>query len=220
MTDIIDFITSRYKIVLASSSPRRYEIMHDTMGFSKVELMTPQFEENLDKGTYADKPEQYAVATSLHKAHDIVAQLQHENQKSTEPRIVVCADTIVIGPNNTIYEKPGTPEKQLKDLVYFCFGTDEPVRVVTAVTLVKWKGKHEGYSLHQFHETSKVHFDREIPEAVVEAYVESKDGLQVAGGFKVQGASGVLISSIEGDFFNIVGLPLNKTFKAILEQAS
>ena len=190
--------------------------MHDTMGFEHIELMTPQFEENLDKSKYTGDPAQYAVETSLHKAHDIVSQLRHQAQ--SRPKIVVCADTIVIGPDDTIYEKPKTQEKQLKDLLYFCFGTDDPVRVVTAVTLVKWNGKQEGYSIHQFHETSKVHFDRDIPESVVQAYVESEDGLQVAGGFKIQGLSGVLISGIEGDYFNIVGLPLNKTFKTILEQ--
>lgn len=205
-------ICKEYGIILASSSPRRYEIMHDTMGFQNIELMKPTFEENLDKTKYINDPIEYVVDTSYHKAMNIVEQLKSVDRK----KLVICADTIVIGRDNMIYEKPMNKEKQLKDLYEFCFNDETPIRVVTAVTLIKWEGSDNKYKLEQFHEISNVFFDNEIPKAVIEDYVNSEDGLQVAGGFKIQGFSGILIKKIEGDYFNIVGLPLNHTFRAIL----
>ena len=215
----VDKICSEYKVVLASTSPRRYEIMHDNMGFKDLLVIPPTFEENLDKSQYADNPIQYVVDTSYGKAQCMLSELQDVKEK----RLVVCADTVVLDWDNIIYEKPGNKERQLANLKRCCYGSQKPLRVVTAVTIIKWDpnaiddgNKSMKHQIHQFHETSEVYFDSTVPEQVIQDYVYSEDGLQVAGGFKVQGYSGILIDRIEGDYFNIVGLPLNRTFKELL----
>ncbi|SMN18937.1 similar to Saccharomyces cerevisiae YOR111W Putative protein of unknown function [Maudiozyma saulgeensis] len=220
----VDKICSEYKVVLASSSPRRYEIMHDNMGFNDLLIMKPTFEEDLDKSLYINNPIQYVVDTSYGKAQSILVDLQNVKEK----RLVVCADTIVLDWDNIIYEKPGTAERQLENLKRFCYESEKPLKVVTAVTIIEWdpngvdhgdndtNNKLANQQIRQFHEISNVYFDSKISEQVIQDYVNSEDGLQVAGGFKVQGYSGILINRIEGDYYNIVGLPLNRTFKELL----
>lgn len=216
MMQSVEDICSNYKVILASSSPRRYEIMHDNMGFRDLETIKPSFEEDLDKNLYKNDPIKYVIDTSRCKAESIVSEFDLERDK--QKKLIVCADTVVIDWDNLIYEKPGTKDKQLANLKRFCFESDEPMRVVTAVTIIS--SDASDVKMTQFHEVSNVYFDSTIPEQVVVDYVNSEDGLQVAGGFKVQGFSGILIDRIDGDYFNIVGLPLNKTFKRLLQLAS
>lgn len=216
MMKSVEKICSQYKVILASSSPRRFEIMHDNMGFRDLEIIKPSFEEDLDKNLYKNDPIQYVIDTSKGKAESIVSEFNLG--KDEQPKLIVCADTVVIDWDNIIYEKPGTKERQLANLRRFCFESHEPMRVVTAVTIIS--SDVSGVEMTQFHEISKVYFDSTIPEQTIIDYVNSEDGLQVAGGFKVQGFSGILIDRIDGDYFNIVGLPLNKTFKHLLAFAS
>lgn len=101
----------------------------------------------------------------------------------------------------------------------FCYEDDEPVSVVTAVTLIKWYSK-KNFELIPFRDETKVFFDNKIPLKTLQQYVESGDGLEVGGGFKIQGQGALLIEKIEGDYYNVVGLPLNKTFKALYAEAN
>ncbi|SCU81647.1 LAFA_0C06348g1_1 [Lachancea sp. 'fantastica'] len=220
MSQVVRDISERFEIVLASSSPRRHEIVSQVMGFSNVRLMKPSFEENLDKALYVDNPVGYVHDTSREKGLGIVKDLIKEHNElvsNQKPKIVICADTIVIDGDNKIYEKPQESEKQLDNLLGFR-DSDSPLRVTTSVSLIKWQGPDD-YKFSQFEETSELYFDPEFPLAIVNDYVDSKDALDVAGGFKVQSFGGAMISKINGDFFNVVGLPLNKTFKQIYDMA-
>lgn len=216
---VIESITSQFEVILGSSSPRRYEIMHDTMGFPQVTLMKPSFEEDLDKSHYTD-PVDYVRETSYHKALAIVHDLDIAGDDATRPKLVVCADTVVIDCSGNIYEKPKSKDIQLKNLMKFCYEDEEPLRVVTAVTLVKWRGKNDYTIQETFHEETKLYCDPKIPQELLEDYVESGEGIQVAGGFKIQGSSGVIIERIDGDYYNVVGLPLNKVFQALHYQCT
>lgn len=130
---------------------------------------------------------------------------------------MICADTIVIGTENSIHEKPQQSERQLDNLLQFR-DSDDPVRVATSVTLIKWQSAQD-FSFTQFEEVSEVYFDQDFPLPILYDYVDSQDALDVAGGFKVQSFGGAMISKINGDFFNVVGLPLNKTFKQLYKAA-
>lgn len=216
-------ICSKYDVILASSSPRRYEILHDIMGLTELKTMVPTFEENLDKTKYSTNPIEYARDTSRRKAQSIVEILsdyQNENSNEIEkPKLIICADTIIIDKDGKIYEKPITKEVQMRFLMKFCYEEDEPVNVVTAVTLMKWYNK-EDFELVPFQDETKVYFDNKIPLRVLQEYVESGDGLEAGGGFKIQGQGGILIEKIEGDYYNVVGLPLNKIFKGLYAEAN
>lgn len=217
MSSIIEAICDKYEIILASSSPRRLEILQEIMGFPHIKLMKPSFEEDLDKSLYKDNPAQYVCDTSMEKARGIARDLNSGNSAvDGKGKLVVCADTIIIDSDNKIHEKPKFEEVQLKNLTKF-HNCDEPLKVITAVALINWKDQ-ENYSFDQFHEVTSVYFDNDLPADVIECYVDSKDGLNVAGGFKIQSFGGVMIDKIEGDYYNVVGLPLNKTFKAIYKE--
>ncbi|SCV05723.1 LANO_0H13762g1_1 [Lachancea nothofagi CBS 11611] len=218
MSQVVQQIRDKFEVVLASSSPRRYEIVTEVMGFSQVKLMKPSFEENLDKSLYEGKPIKYVHDTSKGKALGIIEDLgKLACGYAQKPKLVICADTVVIDSDNTIHEKPQVPQRQLTNLLDFR-DSDDPVKVVTSVTLIKWQGPDD-YTLEQFEEISEVYFDPDFPLSILYDYVDSKDALDVAGGFKVQSFGGAMISKINGDFYNVVGLPLNKTFKALYKAA-
>lgn len=213
---VVKSITSQYEIVLGSSSPRRYEIMHDSMGFPQVTIMKPSFEEDLDKSHFLD-PVEYVRETSYQKAVAIIQDLSKVSEFTAGAKLVICADTVVIDSSGTIYEKPQCKKKQLTNLMKFCYEDKDPLKVVTAVTLVKWINKND-YSIKEpFHEETKVYCDPNTPLELLEDYVESEEGIQVAGGFKIQGSSGAIIKKIEGDYYNVVGLPLNRLFQEIYQ---
>lgn len=219
MSKIVKQISEEYEIILASSSPRRYEIVTEVMGFSGVKVMKPSFEENLDKSKYEGNPIGYVHDTSKAKALGIAEDLKRLEVDSGRPsrKLVICADTIVIGTENSIHEKPQQSERQLDNLLQFR-DSDDPVRVATSVTLIKWQSAQD-FSFTQFEEVSEVYFDQDFPLPILYDYVDSQDALDVAGGFKVQSFGGAMISKINGDFFNVVGLPLNKTFKQLYKAA-
>lgn len=213
MSKIIPEITEKFEVVLASSSARRYEIVHDIMGFSETTIMKPSFEEDLDKTLYEGRPVDYVIDTSRGKADSILDDLKDDKKVNLRPKIVICADTIVIDENDTIHEKPKIEEVQLRNLEAFCKSKD-PVRVATAVNIILWRGPDQ-YEISSFHDITELYFDHDLPSDIVRDFVRSHNSLEVAGGFQVQTFGGCMIPRINGDYYNVVGLPLNKTFKTI-----
>ncbi|QLQ79687.1 hypothetical protein HG537_0C03350 [Torulaspora globosa] len=216
---IFQQIQDKFDVILASSSLRRYQILHDIMGFHNLKVMKPSFEEDLDKTLYRDDPIRYVRDTSFCKAEGIVQDLVTQDAKGSKEKLIICADTIVIDSDDIIYEKPGTKDAQLANLKKFCY-TDKghPLRVATAVTVIRWKDTKNYDIRDPFHETTELYCDAQIPIELLEEYVESGEGVAVAGGLMIQGISGIIIKSINGDYNNVVGLPLNRTFQAIYQE--
>lgn len=211
-TSLVQEVTRGYEIILASSSPRRFEIVHDLIGLKDIKILKPKFKEDLDKAIYNEIPIQYVLDTSKEKAKGIIQEVKHDETS----KLIICADTIVIGPDNRIYEKPNTTETQTNFLRTFCYKYKDPVRVVTAVTIVKWQGNVENCIHKTFYESTDLYFDNMIPSRLIDEYVATGDGLEVAGGFKIQGKSAIFIKRIDGDYYNVVGLPLNRTLNEII----
>lgn len=111
--------------------------------------------------------------------------------------MVLGADTIVCL-DGKIYGKPKTPERafeMLKELVGKCH------TVHTGVVI-----KHNE-KITKFTEATKVYFGQATDEQI-QAYVDTKEPLDKAGGYGIQGHGGMLIEKIEGDYFTVMGLPL------------
>lgn len=216
---VVESIGSQFQIVLGSSSERRYEILHQVLGLPQITIMKPTFEEDLNKDQY-DNPVNYVIDTSFHKALGIVNDLKCSSKGPSEDpsKLIICADTVVIDSQGNIYEKPTYKEIQLKNLKRFCYELNEPLRVVTAVTIIRWGHSADYRVRNTFIDETKLYMDRQIPLELLEDYVETGEGTQVAGGFKIQGASSVFIKKIDGDYYNVVGLPLNKTFQALYRE--
>ncbi|AAS53149.1 AFL225Wp [Eremothecium gossypii ATCC 10895] len=209
---LIKGIEREYDVILASTSPHRYSIVTEVLGFHNVAVMKPNFAEDLDKGSYRSNPVGYVEDTCKGKTTNAIQQL--EAATPNRPKLVICADTVVLGADNVINEKPGNSDVQLRMLHSFC-RSSAPVRVVTAVRIVRWRSSDD-VTTFAFTEETTVHFDPSTPEALLNAYVASGDGLQVAGGFKIQGFPATMIRKINGDYYNVVGLPANRTMAHIL----
>lgn len=207
-------ITETCNFVLASSSPRRYEILHDILGIDPLKIMKPSFEEDLDKSLYLHRPLDYVADTCKGKAESIYKELTESETVPTKPQIIICSDTVVLDGEDRIYEKPQSNEHLVRNLEYFCYETDVPVRVATAVTIILYKSPME-YKMTHLIDVTKLYFDSRIPKQFIENYSQFPGAMKAAGGITIQTACGALVSRIDGDYYTILGLPLNKLVVAL-----
>ncbi|KAG6901957.1 hypothetical protein C0995_006186 [Termitomyces sp. Mi166 len=176
------------RIVLASNSPRRQEILR-TFGLVP-DIVPSNFEENLLPSSFSDIHE-YPVATATHKAVEVYERLV--------PSTSDVSSSVLPSHNQELLEKPMSKEDNLRMLLDINGGVCE---VVTGVVIGKSRFMDE---------RTLVYFS-DNPRHVVEAYVENGEGLDRAGGFAIQGLGGLLIRKIEGDYHNVVGFPAASFF--------
>ena len=139
-------------------------------------------------------PEDLPVFLSRLKAEDIASR--HPGA------LVVGADTIVIAPDGEILGKPKDQEdarSMLKKLSGCCH------LVVTGVSMCQMNGTDKRF--HSFREITKVYFFP-LTKQEIDHYVESKEPMDKAGAYGIQGLGSLLVEKIDGDFFNVVGLPV------------
>ncbi|XP_013107827.2 dTTP/UTP pyrophosphatase [Stomoxys calcitrans] len=182
------------RIILASGSPRRQELVK-SLGLN-AELCPSTFEENLNAADFKDFS-QFIVATALRKADEVYERLKSDDNQ--ENLLVIAADTMVtMGPE--IYGKPKDSNEAFKMLTSLAGKCN---RVFTGVVLKHSKG------VRSFTETADVYFGH-LTNEQIQAYVDSGEPLDKAGGYGVQGAGGALISRIDGDYYCVMGLPLHR----------
>lgn len=174
------------KIVLASGSPRRRELM-EMLGFQDMEIIPAKGEERPPEGA---GPEELVMALASAKAEEVAAGRPRED-------LVIGADTIVWF-EGRVFGKPHSRQEAV-DMLSRLSGNSH--QVYTGVTLIK-----DGESLSQWEE-STVHF-RAISREEIEAYVDTGEPMDKAGAYGAQGLGALFVQGIEGDFFNVMGLPL------------
>lgn len=185
------------QIILASASPRRKELLKQLIGDNFIahassygEFPCPDL-----------RPEKLLIKHSIEKARDAA--------KHFGSGLVISADTSVLF-NGKLLGKPGSPvkaEEMLKML------SGQKFRVITALTVLDLDSGKETSEL----ESTTVWMDR-ISKEQISAYVRTGEPLDKAGAFAAQGKGAALVEKIEGDFFNVVGLPLFRLGK-ILQRA-
>ncbi|NYF25013.1 nucleoside triphosphate pyrophosphatase [Sporosarcina sp. JAI121] len=174
-------------VILASASPRRKEILN-LLGFPFRVVPSNVSEvmdvENGDFKEYARK----------------LAALKTSAVADDEPgSIVIGADTIVVH-EGKLYSKPESKEQAtafLKEL------SGETHTVITGVGL-----SIDGV-IRTFSVETKVTF-RQLDDVLIDAYVESGDPMDKAGGYGIQTAGSLLVEKIDGDYYNVMGLPISK----------
>ncbi|KAM7352174.1 dTTP/UTP pyrophosphatase [Cochliomyia hominivorax] len=194
------------RIVLASGSPRRQELVK-ALGLN-AELIPSTFEENLYPGDFKDFS-QFIEATALGKAEEVYNRLK--NGDNPEEILVIAADTMVTM-GSEIYGKPKDADDAVRMLTNL---SGKSNRVFTGVVLKHSKG------VRSFTETADVYFGNLTQQQILD-YVDSKDPLDKAGAYGIQGPGGALISRIDGDYYCVMGLPLHRLCcelnKVFLEQ--
>lgn len=166
---------------------------HYTQGIQKVELVPSEFEENLNPKDFPSFAE-FVEETALGKCMEVAERLKNDEKS---PDLIIAGDTVVTL-NGKVYGKPKKPEvafEMLNELV-------GRTHVVYTGVVLKHKDK-----IVKFTESTKVTFG-DANQQQVQAYVDSGEPLDKAGGYGIQGIGGCLIEKIDGDYFTVVGLPL------------
>ena len=174
------------RIILASASPRRKELL-EIIGL-KFEVEPSDSAEEMRSGLSPDK---LARAISLQKARAVASR--HKNA------VVIAADTFIVF-RGKIMGKPGTEAEARKMLMKL---RGKPHSVITGFTVLD---VDSGKVLTKSVETV-VHIKNLTSEEIY-AYVKSGEPLDKAGAYAIQGLGSVIVERIEGDYFNVIGLPL------------
>lgn len=181
------------KIILASSSPRRRELL--SKAEVKFDICIKSVDETIPEGM---SPAEGAEHTAAVKAMAVAFM-------NTEA-VVIGADTIVVL-DGEILGKP-KDKADAADMLKRLSGRDH--EVITGVCLA-YKGNYE-----TFHCSSKVKF-YELTDDEIRHYVASGEPMDKAGAYGIQGKGMMLVESINGDYCNIVGLPVALTVRKIKE---
>ena len=179
-------------IVLASASPRRRELMEQFCGKNLV-IVPAEGEEVVPDNV---GPGETVEALARGKAREVAARLCAEGPGNRE-NIVIGADTIVWH-EGRIFGKPHSREEAVAMLRSLSGCTHE---VYTGVSLIY--GDRELTE----HEKTAVTF-RVMTEKEILDYIATGEPMDKAGAYGAQGLGALFVSSIEGDFFNVMGLPL------------
>ena len=174
------------KIVLASGSPRRFELLN-MMGFSDIRTIVSSAEEEIDKSL---SPEDVVSSIALKKAKTVSLFCEKDD-------IIIAADTLVYLDGSPM-EKP-IDEKDAAKMLRKLSGRQHTV--FTGVALLR------GNTIKTAAEETKVFF-REISDDEISAYIKTGEPMDKAGAYGAQGKGAVFIERIEGDFFNVMGLPI------------
>ncbi|ORY25250.1 inosine triphosphate pyrophosphatase-like protein [Naematelia encephala] len=202
------------RIVLASSSPRRKDIL-ETAGL-RPEIIPSTFAENLPKSRFQGHLADYPIATAGEKALEVYERLIKEDDRDPAD-LVISADTVVIFPPEKDTQENGAAHGEISEILEKPINKDEQIRallsmsgrsceVITGVTIVYPCVEAPGYKLESISCSTLVQF-YDNSRKVVKAYVDSEEGLDRAGGFAIQGLGGILIEGIEGNYDNCVGFP-------------
>lgn len=182
------------KIILASASPRRKELLGKTgMAF---EIEPAKGEEIITKKL----PWEVVEELSFQKAKEIADQ-------QTEECIVIGADTIV-AKGEKIMGKPKDQEHAFEMLTEIAGNTHQ---VYTGVTLIRTGKAAETVT---FSEKTEVHL-YPMTEKEKRDYIATGDPMDKAGAYGIQGDFAVFVKSIEGDYYNVVGLPIGKVYQEL-----
>lgn len=180
------------EIILASGSPRRRALLTQ-MGLS-FRVVVSHADEAVDP---ALPPAEQVEQLSLRKARAVAPLVSKD-------AVILAADTLV-ALDGVILGKPGTP-REAADMLTRLSGRTHTV--FTGFTLLR------GEEVVTQSETTRVTF-RPLTPGEIDAYVATGEPMDKAGAYGIQGLGGLLVEGIEGDYFNVMGLPVCRVALAL-----
>ena len=176
-------------IVLASSSPRRKELLNK-YNIEPIIVKSSIEERIFDHET----TEQIAMALAFEKAHQVSKQFN-------QGEIIIGADTIVACECKIL----GKPKDEEEGRAMLKFLSDKEHEVVTGIGIIK---SNSNIKIIDYEKTI-VKF-RKLDSMIIEKYIKTEEYIDKAGAYAIQGVGGVLVEKINGCYFNVVGLSLYK----------
>ena len=174
------------EFILASGSPRRRQLL-EQIGLRDFTVRPTDADESLPAGIH---PGEAVERLSARKG--MAARLQ------AGPEALILAADTVVALDGAILGKPGGREEAVSMLTALSGRTHQ---VYTGVTLIR------GEEILTEHEVTAVTF-RPLAAAEIDAYVQSGEPMDKAGAYGIQGLGALLAERLEGDYFNVMGLPL------------
>lgn len=175
-------------IILASGSPRRKEILENTN--LKFSVITSDIDERIFEN---EEPIQLVLRLAFEKCMSVA-----QNNPSD---LAIGADTIVVL-DNEILGKPKNEEEAFNTLSKL---SNREHQVITGMSIVNLENEKKivDYAI------SNVKF-KKLTDQDIKDYISTKECLDKAGSYGIQGYGALLVEEIKGDYFNIVGLPISK----------
>jgi septum formation protein len=174
------------KIILASTSPRRREML-SWLGIDYISI-SPEIDESLIR--HSD-PKQLTMLLAVAKAEAV--------SKLNSGSIIIGSDTVVVF-EDKIIEKP-LDKKHQRELIYMQKG--KPAEVYSSVCII------DNQTDKKIVRTLVTKYKMtDLPDEKIETYIESGEGLDKAGGFGCQDENGMLLAEIEGCYTNLIGFPI------------
>ena len=174
-------------LILASKSPRRRELLAQ-MGLTDFEIH-PALGEDLAQPDLT--PPELVQALALHKAQEVAQAFAQSGD------VVIGADTIVVLDGQVL----GKPHDEAHALAMLTALSGREHHVYTGVAVLQ-----DGRALVQVEDTA-VWF-RNASEGELRRYIATGEPMDKAGAYGIQGRGGLLVSRIQGDYTNVVGLPI------------
>lgn len=180
------------KLILASASPRRRELLG--LIAEDFDVIPAKGEENADMSLF---PADTVKALAKQKAEEV--------SKEFPDRIVIGADTMVFCEGKALGKPKDADdaERMLKLL------SGRVHSVITAVAVAQ-----NGNSVKLFAEETKVEF-YPLSDDEIHGYTESGEPMDKAGAYGIQGKGALLVKGIEGDYYNVMGLPVGRLYREL-----
>jgi septum formation protein len=182
------------QLILASASPRRAELL------KQIGLKFRVIPSNIQEDFYHTDPEELVMKLALDKARQVA--------RSVSEGLVIGADTIVVFERHVL-GKPSGPEDAIR-MLSILNGREHSV--FTGLALVEVPGERFTVTF----EETKVKF-RTLDIEEIRSYATSREPLDKAGAYGIQGKGAVLVEGITGCYFNVVGLPVSKLITKLQE---
>ena len=193
------------KFILASSSPRRREIL-ENLGFD-FEIITSNAEENADISGLS--PEKAVQELASVKGRSIAKRLNYDREHTY---LVISADTVVVR-DGKILGKPKDREEARKMLKRL---SGKKHSVITGLCIWKVGGSWTSKGCTIADKTD-VYF-KTLSDEMIEAYLDTGEYADKAGAYGIQGKGACLVEKIKGDYFNVVGFPLNAFYELLTKE--
>lgn len=185
------------KIILASASPRRKELM--TQAGYEFEIQVSHKEEIFTSET----PDEIVKELALLKARDIAGQNDAKNL------VVIGADTVVAH-KGMILGKPHSKEEAFQMIKSF---QGDKHQVYTGVAILDYDA--DGLETVVSHAVKTDVYVNPMSDAEIWRYIETDNVMDKAGSYGIQSGFAIHIEKIEGDYFNVVGLPISYIYEVL-----
>ena len=194
------------KIILGSASPRRRVLLTQIGADFEVRVS------NKEEVYHSTVPEEIVKELALMKAENVAEELAEENASgAVKSTVVIGADTIVVL-DGKILGKPADEEDAVR-MLNSLQGRRHDVYTGVAVLDYDENGEKHVYN----YSVGTAVYVNEMTEEEIRAYVETKDPLDKAGAYGIQGRFAAHIDRIEGDYYNVVGLPVSRVYRSLRE---